>query len=116
MENNVIRVRVREPKSGSEEARYSLENCSVEAKFIREKAPHRKNECNDVGGDLEVDATIQEKTLSLSKSGKDSLQIFDPDCDKKVDTGSNDNEDEATDTESDDNYISATPNPFSALM
>lgn len=116
MENNVIRVRVREPKSGSEEARYSLENCSVEAKFIREKAPNRKNECNDAGGDLEVDANIQAKKLSLSKSGKDSLQIFDPDCEKRVDTGSNDNEDEATDTESDDNYISATPNPFSALM
>ena len=111
LENNIICVRVREPKSGTEEARYSLENCSVEAKFIREKVPNRKNECHDVEGDVEVDVDIQE-----TKCGKDSNQIFDPDCDEKVDMGSDDNEDQASDSESNESYMAATPNPFGALM
>jgi hypothetical protein len=111
LENNIIRVRVREPKSGSEEDRYSLENCSLEAKFIREKTPKRDNECNDVGGDREVDADIQGTNLSLSKCGKKSHLMFDADLgdDKSAD-------EEASDSESDDSYVGATPNPFSALM
>ncbi len=35
--NNVINVRVRQPKSVGEFERYSIANCAVEAKFIREK-------------------------------------------------------------------------------
>lgn len=34
---NRIRVRVREPKSEAERHRYSLKNCAVDAKFLREK-------------------------------------------------------------------------------
>ena len=36
LENNQIFVRVRKPKSRAEAARYSLENCAVEAKLMRE--------------------------------------------------------------------------------
>ena len=37
--NGKIWVRVREPKSQKEKERYSIENCAVEAKFIRERKP-----------------------------------------------------------------------------
>ncbi len=37
LENDLIKVRVRQPKSINELARYSIENCAVEAKFIRER-------------------------------------------------------------------------------
>jgi hypothetical protein len=39
LEGNVIRVRVRAPKSHIEYERYSVENCALEATFKREKAP-----------------------------------------------------------------------------
>jgi hypothetical protein len=35
--NNLIQVRVREPKSDNEFKRYSLANCAIDAKFMREK-------------------------------------------------------------------------------
>eukprot|EP00568_Trieres_chinensis_P012333 CAMPEP_0183314528 /NCGR_PEP_ID=MMETSP0160_2-20130417/48721_1 /TAXON_ID=2839 ORGANISM="Odontella Sinensis, Strain Grunow 1884" /NCGR_SAMPLE_ID=MMETSP0160_2 /ASSEMBLY_ACC=CAM_ASM_000250 /LENGTH=211 /DNA_ID=CAMNT_0025479883 /DNA_START=6 /DNA_END=637 /DNA_ORIENTATION=+ len=35
--DNLIRVRVRDPKSAAERERYSVERCALEAKFIREK-------------------------------------------------------------------------------
>lgn len=36
-QNNMIRVRIRSFKSKREQERYTLQNCSLEAKFIREK-------------------------------------------------------------------------------
>eukprot|EP00977_Amphora_coffeiformis_P025032 scaffold18039_cov166-Amphora_coffeaeformis.AAC.2 len=39
--NNQIAVRVRPPKSDSEKNRYSLENCALEAKLMREGPPSR---------------------------------------------------------------------------
>jgi hypothetical protein len=36
LENNQIRVRVRQAKSSAELERYTLQNCAVEAKFMRE--------------------------------------------------------------------------------
>ena len=36
-DGNLIRVRVREAKSTAEMERYTVENCALEAKFIREK-------------------------------------------------------------------------------
>jgi len=37
LDNNLVRVRVRQVKSENEMERYTLENCALEAKFIREK-------------------------------------------------------------------------------
>lgn len=37
--NNEIKVRVRAPKSSSEAERYSVRNCALEAKFLRERCP-----------------------------------------------------------------------------
>ena len=40
--NGLIKVRVRQPKSDNEYTRYTVENCSLEAKFIRERPPPSK--------------------------------------------------------------------------
>lgn len=44
LENNQIRVRVRPPKSNGEESRYTIENCALEAKLMRESLSCQKNE------------------------------------------------------------------------
>jgi len=38
MQNNEIRVRIRSAKCKREQERYTVQNCSLDAKFIREKA------------------------------------------------------------------------------
>lgn len=45
LENNLIRVRIRVPKSGAEAERYTLVKCALEAKFVREKDP--QTTCTD---------------------------------------------------------------------
>jgi hypothetical protein len=119
LENNVILVRVREPKSGSEEDRYTVENCAVEAKFIREKAPNQ-SKCNDAGGDFQVDKLYQAGTNHSSKCIDEPRERFDSE-DGKVDLASGDKSangeaDAAADSDGDDSYVGATLNPFSALM
>jgi hypothetical protein len=119
LENNVIRVRAREPKSGGEEDRYTLENCAVEAKFIREKAP-KQNECNDAGAEFEGDEPDVRGTNRSSKCVDEPRQRFDPE-DRNVDLVSRNKSadeevDAASDSDSDDSYVGATPNPFRALM
>ncbi len=37
LQNNLIKVRIRDAKSSNERERYSLKNCAVDAKFIREQ-------------------------------------------------------------------------------
>lgn len=99
-----IQCRVREPKSQAEKTRYTLENCSVDAKFIREKAVtstdtsdsiisdnHEPNECN-------VDETQQEKTNEQDLVRKVQETALESESDSECD------EDIAHD------------NPFSALM
>eukprot|EP00816_Leptocylindrus_hargravesii_P002054 CAMPEP_0196816314 /NCGR_PEP_ID=MMETSP1362-20130617/54629_1 /TAXON_ID=163516 /ORGANISM="Leptocylindrus danicus, Strain CCMP1856" /LENGTH=177 /DNA_ID=CAMNT_0042193585 /DNA_START=11 /DNA_END=544 /DNA_ORIENTATION=- len=39
LENNSIQVRLRAPKSAAEIERYSVKNCALDAKFLREKSP-----------------------------------------------------------------------------
>ena len=55
--NNVISVRVRQPKSIAELERYSITNCAVEAKFMREK--ENKSEQAQTA-DKTVDSTIKQ--------------------------------------------------------
>lgn len=47
LENNQIRVRVRAPKSSSELERYSLQNCALEAKFLRNPESKSKQKVAD---------------------------------------------------------------------
>jgi hypothetical protein len=53
--NNQIRVRVRSAKSSLETERYTLDNCAVEAKFIRERDPNEP-------------ASVNSKPANLSRS------------------------------------------------
>ena len=39
LENNTIKVRLRSPKSAAELERYSVKNCALDAKFMRERPP-----------------------------------------------------------------------------
>ncbi len=43
LQNNLIPVRVRHPKSDAEAKRYSLANCALEAKFLREPKPNSED-------------------------------------------------------------------------
>jgi hypothetical protein len=43
LKDNQIAVRVRQPKSASEASRYTVENCALEAKIMRETLDHKPN-------------------------------------------------------------------------
>lgn len=50
LERNLIQVRVRKPKSSKEAQRYTIENCALEAKFLRERQEEKvtdKGECHE---------------------------------------------------------------------
>lgn len=63
--NGKIWVRVREPKSQKERERYSIENCAVEAKFMREK----KADAAAKNNETKIDETARRK----SKEREDRL-------------------------------------------
>eukprot|EP00551_Chaetoceros_affinis_P008986 CAMPEP_0203672830 /NCGR_PEP_ID=MMETSP0090-20130426/9575_1 /ASSEMBLY_ACC=CAM_ASM_001088 /TAXON_ID=426623 /ORGANISM="Chaetoceros affinis, Strain CCMP159" /LENGTH=239 /DNA_ID=CAMNT_0050538257 /DNA_START=45 /DNA_END=767 /DNA_ORIENTATION=- len=72
LENNMIKVRVRQPKSINEFERYSIENCAVEAKFMREKETKQKQEVK-IEDEGEKDNTCisrieEENSVSQKKS------------------------------------------------
>lgn len=94
---NTIQVRVREAKSQSEKERYTLENCSVDAKFIREKAREdvRVNDGGEGDGSDDINGSLIENALM-----KDITSL------RSVDSES----------ESDSDEDVPYSNPFSALM
>ncbi|KAL7513982.1 hypothetical protein ACHAXN_011854 [Cyclotella atomus] len=99
---NTVNVRVREVKSQSERERYTLENCSLDAKFIREKVV--KEEHVNVGGVLDSGRSCQEE---VEKS----------ECvDEKVEEGclAECSLEDSSEDESEDEVMHL--NPFSALM
>jgi hypothetical protein len=95
LENDQIRVRVRQPKSNAESERYTLKNCAVEAKFMREPQPKQKLEV----AAKKVDENTEEKEGQLGQAGIDVL-----------DGESGD------DSDDDDDNVGKNSNPFSALM
>lgn len=112
--NNLVKCRVRGPKSNAEALRYSLENCAVEAKIM--KAPGKRG--SGIGVGVGVGGSAIQQTLDA-----------DTDCDiaeaTRVDAGnsstSSPDESEASDDsestdESDDGDVIASKNPFSALL
>jgi hypothetical protein len=69
LSNNLIRVRVRKPKSVNEIERYTLDKCSLDAKLIREKSGNKRienvatsmrNLNIETGGDSEQNSSIDE--------------------------------------------------------
>ena len=78
--NNVIRVRVRQPKSTGEFERYSIDNCAVEAKFFRE-SERSHDTTHEQDGEKEK-LSCNEKQISVK-----NLKIND-NIDEKNDIGS----------------------------
>jgi hypothetical protein len=102
---------VRQAKSGGEEHRYTLQNCSVEAKFIREKDPNHK--------EWKESAKEQESGTIVSSTSVDNPRFTNIDTEavggNKEDAEGKFNKDSAT--ESDERSdIGAGTNPFSALI
>ena len=92
LENNQIRVRVREAKSSSEMERYSLQNCALEAKFLRDP------ECK-----------MKQKAADKVKVVEDRKTIF-------RDTKAVDVDADESDDESDQEVIPNRSNSFAVLM
>jgi len=70
LQNNVIRVRVREAKSGNELERYTLKNCAVEARFMREQAPPTSNSSGStqhVVRELQITKNLEEMVNSMNQ-------------------------------------------------
>lgn len=107
LQNNEIQVRVRAPKSSAEEARYSLQNCALEAKVVSE--PQKR--ANPKGSKKEEQANDEreekEPIEAACENEIDDKQV------SPTDSGSSDEDDE--DFDSDDEVL-VNKHPFSALM
>jgi hypothetical protein len=122
LENNLIRVRVRQPKSGSEEERYTLENCAVEAKFIREKDP-KQNERKESRVPGDSDQASSEGQQQTSKHGNefaasclDTKRRVSEEGDVPGDIRQDPYEDSSSSESEDSSETGAITNRFSALM
>lgn len=131
--NNTIPVRVRMPKSEAEAERYSIDNCALEAKFMREggsgggKSKKKKkgkgkkgavqcgNGCDsDVGGELDMRDGEREPSNELINDGTTKNEEDDDiKSDNQYDVSKSDH---ASDSESESDGDTARENPFSALF
>lgn len=99
IKNNLIRVRYRKPKTPAEAARYSLENCAVEAKIMQKPVEiyQVSNNLDSVkisdGGDTQEDV---ESKITKDDSGENQQ--------------ANQDEDTDSDEQSDDDYEIAVEN------
>lgn len=99
--NNVINVRVRQPKSVGEFERYSIANCAVEAKFIREKEqnPEVEKESNIVRLDSITDNMLSEGIQNI---------VIHPDAsdqNERIDSEIKSNTHESDDSDSDSDSV-----------
>lgn len=106
--NGKIWVRVREPKSQKEKERYSLENCAVEAKFIRERKP-------DAAPAIENDEAKVEEEEVRKKKSKEEDQITETKdtCDSEKHAKSDGGEDEES---SEDESVKKKPSNRFAMV
>lgn len=75
LENNVIRVRVRNPKSEAELRRYTVENCTLEAKFMRDTGIQKEREIKEQATDnAPTEETTTEKEQEESEDDSDSSE------------------------------------------
>jgi hypothetical protein len=90
IKNNLIRVRYRKPKTPAEAARYSLENCAVEAKIMQKpvEIDQVSNNLESVkisdGGDTEEDV---ESKITKDVSGKNQQANQNEDTDSDEQSG-----------------------------
>lgn len=99
--NNKIPVRVRSPKSQAEVERYSIENCSLEAKVMREKAKNTRDSIESSSRSLNG----REEALCSSDNPNNELNGL------KAATGSvgDTNEDSNDDEDEDENQTEFVP-------
>ncbi|KAL7483655.1 hypothetical protein ACHAW6_009299 [Cyclotella cf. meneghiniana] len=95
--NNVVPVRVREAKSRAERDRYTLENCVVDAKFVREKRDALQGGSSKKEGKGTTDEELVSSTV--------------PEGAEK-ETGQISSESESSESDNEPSHS----NPFSALM
>ena len=107
--NNQIYVRVRKPKSDQEAARYSIQNCALEAKIMPEKPKVKPTETEDSNNE---EAPKQETTDDTTKLADQVEQLA---VSPVMDTSKV--EDSTSEEESDsDDEPSGPSNRFSALF
>lgn len=70
LKDNLIAVRVRTQKSASETARYTVENCALEAKLIREHS--KQKEDHEENGKV-VPAAEGDKSSSTGTTSEDGV-------------------------------------------
>lgn len=116
--NNTIPVRVRMPKSGAEAERYTVDNCALEAKFMREKGGNgaKSKKKKQVGqGATELtpddDSCVEDlhmrlpNSMALTPDDGESAGVHD-----NANKGSNTNDESDSEDDSDDDV--AHKNPF----
>jgi hypothetical protein len=107
--NNQIRVRVRAPKSSAEAARYTLENCALEAKIMREPSSQPKK---GIGVDNKKSSSSRAEAEAVGeveqKNGEDAKD--------NIDQKEKDDSSEEDDSDSDDSGGPAVSNRFSGLF
>jgi hypothetical protein len=109
--DNKILVRVREPKSQNEIERYTIQNCAIEAKIIREK--QRKHDAFQVHDRSKSKNDINEGNDS-QRSMYDNFSIVDNDAD--TDGNSDDDLSDDSNTSSESNVQKKASNRFNALV
>ncbi len=111
---NVIRVRVRAPKSHVEYERYSIENCALEATFKREKPPIKEvmKEMQKLKAKDSDEESDQEKNKMEEEVDNNETVVMEPSPGDKP--GNEQKQHEGDDESSDDGAPSTTPyrNPF----
>lgn len=86
LNNNQIHVRVRSPKSSGEESRYTIENCALEAKLMREPSTtSQKPEEKGRSTDEEISTLPIEHGGSDPKSDRHQVFLDTPDDESSSD-------------------------------
>ena len=103
LDNNTIAVRVRLPKSDAERERYCIQNCALEAKFIRESNPNKKKKAM-------VKAKEKVKSDTDSKDREDTTQLTNDFS--QMSTAIKEEDNDSSDESSDDDGQVVASNPF----
>lgn len=113
LKNDKILVRVREAKSAKEAERYSLKNCAVEAKFMRESAPNS----NDLGTNMKSIDGIENDLGNIHIEESNVIETVDSNNENEigdmvnVETEHND-EKESDDSSVDSEEVQASRQPY----
>lgn len=110
LKNDKIRVRVREAKSAKEAERYSLKNCAVEAKFMRESAPNSNDLGTNIYNGLDKMHIEESNLMSLIETADSNVENKMGDM-NNVETEHND-EKESDDSSVDSEEVQASQQPY----